>query len=125
MRLLPTRIYLDSLWPLAAVIAIPLACLPARAPTVTEATIAVTEATIAALNATDVALEVAVENAPPGDATVDGYIRVWERAADAVRNKQDFCPHAAGLEVVAAAIKCSKCTTLLDAAAKELRCPKS
>lgn len=118
MRLLPTRIYRDSLWPIAAVISIPLACLPARAPTVTEAT-------IAALNATDVALEVAVANAPPGDATVDGYIRVWEGAAEAVRAKQDFCPHVAGLKVVATAVKCSKCTALLGAAEKELQCPKS
>lgn len=113
-----TKIYLDSLWPLAAVIAIPLACLPARAPTVTEAT-------VAALNTTDAALMAAVATAPPGDATVDGYIRVWEGAAAAVRNKSDFCPHIAGLKVVATAIKCTECTTLLDAAAKELQCPKS
>lgn len=113
-----TKIYLDSVWPLAAVIAIPLACLPARAPTVTEVT-------IAALNATDAALTVAVENAPRGDATIDGYIRVWEGAAAAVRNKQDFCPHVAGLQVVVAAVKCSKCATLLGAAEKELQCPKS
>lgn len=110
------KVYADSLWPIAAVIAIPLACLPARAPTVTEAA-------VAALNATDVALEVAVANAPPGDATVDGYIRVWEGAAEAVRNKQDFCPHISDLTLVSKAVNCSKCARLLEVAQKELGCP--